>query len=171
MNTIYVDTREKPHAITRIIAEFERRGLEIVHKKLDVGDYMLSPDARVTVDRKQNLGEVCGNLTWEHERFQRELRRATLAGVTVYVLVEHGGLIRSLADVAGWNNPRCKSSPKALNGEGLYKRMLTYAAKYGVRWRFCDKRQTGAEILRLLGASDEQICRNNQGAGDDAGAV
>lgn len=150
MTTIYVDTREKPHAIEKILAYFGKQGLEVVRRKLDEGDYKLDPDGPVTVDRKQNLQEVVGNLTWERDRFQRELKRAADKGEIVYVLVEHGGTIRELADVAEWRNPRLKVSPKAVDGPQLYKLMLTYAAKYGVRWRFCSKQATGREILRLL---------------------
>lgn len=150
MTTIYVDTREKPHAIEKILAYFGKQGLEVVRRKLDEGDYKLDPDGPVTVDRKQNLQEVVGNLTWERDRFQRELKRAADKGEIVYVLVEHGGTIRELADVAEWRNPRLKVSPKAVDGPQLYKLMLTYSAKYGVRWRFCSKQATGREILRLL---------------------
>ena len=42
--TIYVDTREKPRAIQRILAHFEKEGIEVVHRKLDEGDYKLDPD-------------------------------------------------------------------------------------------------------------------------------
>lgn len=150
IDTIYVDTREKPKAIVKILAYFEKCGINVVRKKLDEGDYKLHPDAPVTIDRKQNLGEVCGNLTWQRDRFQRELRRAAEKGETVYILVEHGGMIRNLADVADWRNPRLKESPKAVDGPQLYKMMLTYAAKYKVRWRFCCKQATGREIMRIL---------------------
>jgi len=148
---IYVDTREKPQAIQKILNHFQKSGLEIIRQKLDEGDYKLDPEGMVTVDRKQNLQEVCGNLTRERERFQRELRRCAEKGETIYVLVEHGGMIRELADVAEWRNPRLKHSAKAVDGPQLYKLMLTYAAKYGVRWRFCTKQTTGREILRILG--------------------
>lgn len=153
--TIYVDTREKPQAIQKILAYFDQHGVEVVRRKLDEGDYKLNPDGPVTVDRKQNLQEVVGNLTWERDRFQRELRRAADKGETVYVLVEHGGTIRTLADVAEWRNPRLKSSPKAVDGPALYKLMLTYAAKYSVRWRFCTKQATGREIMRILGEQSQ----------------
>ena len=148
---IYVDTREKPQAIQKILDHFQKSGLEVVRKKLDEGDYKLDPDGLITVDRKQNLQEVCGNLTWERDRFQRELRRCAEKGETIYVLVEHGGMIRELADVALWRNPRLKHSAKAVDGPQLYKLMLTYAAKYGVHWRFCTKQTTGREIMRILG--------------------
>ena len=147
---IYVDTREHPQAIRKILAEFDKRCIKVHRQKLDEGDYKLNPDAKVTVDRKQNLGEVCSNLTWQRDRFQRELRRCADKGEVIYILVEHGGMIRTLADVANWRNPRLKHSPKAVDGPQLYKMMLTYAAKYGVRWRFCDKNHTAKAIIDIL---------------------
>ena len=148
--TIYVDTREKPHAIRGILAEFERQGMTVIHRKLDEGDYKTAPDARFSIDRKQSLGEVCSNLSWEKGRFQRELARAKAKGEKLCVLVENCGEICTLADVAAWCNPRLKDSPKALNGPQLYKLMLVYAARYGVEWCFCDAQDTGREIIRLL---------------------
>lgn len=147
---IYVDTREHPQAIKKILAEFNRRGITVHRQKLDEGDYKLHPGASVTVDRKQNLGEVCSNLTWQRDRFQRELRRCADKGEVIYILVEHGGMIRTLADVAQWRNPRLKHSPKSVDGPQLYKLMLTYSAKYGVRWRFCDKNHTAKAIIDIL---------------------
>lgn len=150
IDTIYVDTREKPHAIVGILGEFKKRGVKVVHQKLDEGDYMSSPSGAVTIDRKQSLEEICGNLTWQKARFQRELRRAALKGIEIHVLCEHGEGIRCIADVKGWKNPRSKTSPKAIDGIRLYQLMLSYSAKYGVKWCFCEKRRTGSEILRIL---------------------
>ena len=154
--TIYVDTREIPRAIEKILSYFNKEGIEVVHRKLDEGDYKLDPDGMVTVDRKQNLIEVCHNLTWDRERFRKELLRCSEKGVTIYILVEHGGLIKCLEDVPKWRNPRLKTSPKAVSGPQLYKIMLTWAAKYGVNWRFCEKRSTGREIIKILTEEKER---------------
>lgn len=156
LDTIYVDTREKPKAIEKILSYFNKEEIPFIRQKLDEGDYKLDPDGPVTIDRKQNLTEVAHNLTWDRERFQRELRRCADKGVTIYILVEHGGQIKTLADVPTWRNPRLKVSPKAVSGPMLYKLMLTCAAKYGVRWRFCDKRNTGKEIVRILTEFEEE---------------
>lgn len=147
---IYVDTREKPQAIVKILATFDRLGVNVIRQKLDEGDYMVSLDDTVTIDRKQNLSEICNNLTWDRERFKRELRRAQDKGKTLYILCEHGGAIKSLEDVRSWVNPRLKHSPKAVSGMQLHVMMLTFSGRYGVKWRFCDKRRTGKEILRIL---------------------
>ncbi|MBQ1296687.1 MAG: hypothetical protein IIY21_21770, partial [Clostridiales bacterium] len=49
-----------------------------------------------------------------------------------------------------WENPRLKESPKAIRGEVLYKIMKTISERYDMEWRFCEKSQTGKEILRIL---------------------
>lgn len=155
IDRIYVDTREKPHAIAKILAYFERHGIEVIHQKLDVGDYAVSPDAKLTVDRKQSLQEVCGNLAQQHERFTRECVRAQQNGVHLVVLVEHGGPIRTMQDVKNWRNPRLSVSPYAISGERLYRLMRTYQDKYGVEWRFCDKRSTGRAIVEILAGGNQ----------------
>lgn len=148
--TVYVDTREKPRAIGKILSQLENAGAEIIHRKLDVGDYMLSPDGAISVDRKQNLTEVCGNLAQQHRRFSAECLRAKEAGIKLVILVEHGGKIRSLEDVYGWKNPRLSVSPYALSGPRVYAMMRAYEAKYGVEWAFCRKQDTGNRILDIL---------------------
>ena len=46
---------------------------------------------------------------------------------------------------------RLKINPKAMTGEQLYKIMKTQEEKYGVKYLFCDKEETGKLILELLG--------------------
>jgi len=148
--TIQIDSREHQHAIENIKAEFKRQGVKFYQSKLYVGDYMSLDNPRLVIDRKQNLGEVAGNVCQDHKRFVRELERANEAGIHVIVLVEHGRNIKTLDDVFWWENPRRKTSPKAIQGETLYKIMRTMAKEYDFEWRFCEKRNTGKEILRIL---------------------
>lgn len=147
---IYMDTREKPCATKKVLCHFEKAGIEVVRQKLDVGDYMLSPDASISVDRKQNLLEVCGNVCQQRARFQAECRRAREAGVQLVFLVEHGGKIKSLDDVENWKNPRLQISPYAVSGPRLMRIMRQYEQKYGVRWLFCTKQRTGQRIIEIL---------------------
>lgn len=148
--TIQIDTREKDHAIQRILAEFEKQGVRFFRSKLYVGDYQRLDNGRLVVDRKKDLQEIAGNVTQQHERFRRELERARDAKIRLVILCEHGGQVRSVEDVERWQNPRLKESPGAMTGERLAKIMRTMAARYGIRWEFCDKRQTGKRILDIL---------------------
>ena len=68
---IYIDTREKPHAIRLILAHFIREGWNIHRQALPEGDYALSLDALYVIDRKQNLSEVafmCISLSFRQHR-------------------------------------------------------------------------------------------------------
>lgn len=147
---IQIDTREKDHAIQHILAEFDKQGVQHFRSKLYVGDYQRLDNGLLVVDRKQNLTEIASNLSQQHQRFKAELERAKKAKIRVVVLCEHGGTIRSLDDVAAWDNPRLRTSPGAMTGDRMAKIMRTMAKRYNVRWEFCDKRQTGRRILEIL---------------------
>ena len=148
---IFVDTREKQRAIKKIVAEFERRNVRYAGTKLFVGDYQRTDNSLLVIDRKQNLLEVCVNVGKDRERFIRELKRASEMGVKIIFLVEHGKDINSLEDVRKWQNPRLKDSPLALSGERLYKILSTLSKSYGCEFQFCQKNETGARIIQLLG--------------------
>lgn len=148
--TIQIDSREHQKAIKKIVAEFDQRGIKHPISKLLVGDYMNYDNPRLVIDRKQNLTEVCQNVCQDHERFKRELLRAKENGIKVVFLVEHGPSIKTLEDIIFWENPRLKSSPKAMTGEHLYRILSTIERKYDTKFYFCDKGQTGRRIVEML---------------------
>lgn len=154
---IQIDTREKARAIRQIVRTFDAAGIKHYTSKLLVGDYMSLDNPYVIVDRKQNLLEVCNNVCQDHDRFMAELLRAKDVGIKLIVLVEHGEGINSLEDVIFWENPRREKSPKAINGDRLYKILQTVERKYGCTFAFCDKRHTGEEIIRWL-TTDGYVC-------------
>ena len=148
--TIWVDSREKSRAIAKILSEFERQGADYFISKLPVGDYMSLDNPRLVIDRKQSLLELCLNVGSDHRRFIAEIAAAKKYGIRLLFLVEHGGGIKTLSDVAKWENPRLRESPKAIGGERLFKILTALEAKYGVKFYFCEKRETGDKILSLL---------------------
>ena len=159
---IQIDSREKAKAIQKIIEEFDRQGIKHPVSKLMVGDYMNYDNPRVIVDRKQNLTEVCSNVCQDHDRFRRELLLAKENGIQLIILCEHGKDINSLEDVIFWKNPRSEKRKKidgkwqtvntnAMKGDVLYKILTTLEEKYGVRFEFCEKEETGKKIVEILG--------------------
>lgn len=147
---IQIDTREKQRAIVKVLDEFDRQGVKHVSSKLYVGDYMSFDNPRLIIDRKQNLFEVCNNVCQQHDRFISEIKKANDIGIKLIILVEHGGKVKSLDDVAEWNNPRLKTSPLAVSGQRLHKILSTIQKNYNVEFLFCDKRNTGKRIIELL---------------------
>lgn len=147
---IWIDSREKDHAIQRILRYFDSVGTKYFVSKLPVGDYMSLDNPRLVIDRKQNLSELCQNVCQDHKRFRSELERANEYGIRLIILCEHGGAIRNLEDVIHWENPRLKISPMAMSGERLYKVLAAMSKKYNVAFHFCQKSETGGRIMELL---------------------
>lgn len=160
---IQIDSREKARAIKAIIEEFKSQGIKHPVSKLMVGDYMNYDNPRVVIDRKQNLTELCSNVCQDHERFRRELILAKENGIQLIFLVEHGKGIHRMEDVIWWENPRrwkrVKNlesgkwedvETKAMQGETLYKILKTQERKYGCRFLFCNKSETGKRIIEIL---------------------
>ena len=147
--TIIADTREHADQWERIRQGFDAAGVQYVRSKLLVGDYQALENPLLVIDRKHNLAEVAGNFT-EKKRFENEMQLAKKLGVKIVFLIEHGGKIRSLEDVMDWQNPRLKTSPLAISGVRIYRKMVAYANFYGVEWAFCDKRHTAKRIIEIL---------------------
>ena len=154
---IQIDTREKQRAIVKVLDEFDRQGVKHVSSKLYVGDYMSFDNPRLIIDRKQNLFEVCNNVCQQHDRFISEIKKANDIGIKLIFLVEHGGNIKTLDDVAEWKNPRLKTSPLAVSGQRLHKILSTISKNYNVEFLFCDKRNTGKRIIELLSWFKDEI--------------
>lgn len=147
---IQIDSREHKWELARIQRQLTSLGCKTIVSKLYVGDYQSLDNPRLVVDRKKDLQEICGNVAQQHERFQRELVRAQEAGIQLIILVEHGADIQTLEDVYFWDNPRLLQSPKAVTGKSLYRSLCTIRDRYGVRFEFCTKAETGKKIMELL---------------------
>ena len=152
---IYYDSREKPRAIVRILAEFDRQGIEYERRALNFADYFNPARPGIVIDRKQNLLEVAGNVVQGKKRFVREIERCNRAGCRMIVLIEHGNTVRTLEDVMFWRNPRLKDSPYAVSGDRLFRIMKAMELYYGIEWQFCNKQSTGRRIIQLLGADEK----------------
>lgn len=149
---IICDSREKKNA--HILQYFDRNGIAYKVRKMDVADYQTEGIDKLVIDRKQNLDELATNLTNPQDkgRFWREVRKAYRLGIKMIVLCEHGKGIRSIPDVVNWNS---KYSP--VTGRILQEKIYQCHISYGVEFLFCDKSETAAKIIELLGgASDDK---------------
>lgn len=146
---IQIDTREKDRAIKKIIAEFDRQGIKYISSKMFVGDYCDLSNPLVIIDRKQNIAELAQNATSQYDRFKRELLRLDEIGGKMYVLVEQdkidGKKIQSLEDVMMWK-PRFGK----IIGLQIYRILSAWQHKHNIEYVFCNKANTGKEIIRLL---------------------
>ena len=149
--TIQVDTREKERAIKQILEDFDNMNINYYSSKLFVGDYANIKDLSVVVDRKQNVGEIAGNICGkQHKRFSEELKRAKEAGIKVIILIEDDN-IETIEDIKLWSSKHTK-----IQGSTLYKAMKTMeneTEKYNVEFRCCKKSETAKKIIDILGGS------------------
>lgn len=163
---ILEDTRQQSRKHDLKHQWFEENGIKIERCRLFVGDYTLPSNQHICIDTKQNLIEICSNVTQDHERFRNEILRANEAGIKLVFLIEHGEGIECLEDVLFWKNPRRIKRRKvcgvwrtietnATTGRTLYNILSTIKSKYGVEFLFCDKSETGKRIVEILGGNYE----------------
>ncbi len=108
---------------------------------------MESGSMKITIDRKQNLGELLKNMcSQDKSRFWREIRRAKAEGIRFVILCEHGEGYRELKDVVRYRDGHSKVS-----GRELMNRMHAAHVAYDVEFLFCDKGHTGMKIAEILG--------------------
>lgn len=167
--TIIQDTRERANQHNHVLDGFNQLGISVVRSKLFVGDYTRIDNMTVCVDTKRDLNEVYCNLISDHKRFVNECKAAFSAGIKLIVLCEESG-IKSVQDVAKWQNPRVTKWEKLrdahrqgkrmkeqlspyppVSSERLCKAMQTIAERYHIEWRFCDKADTARTICKILG--------------------
>ena len=130
-----------------------------------------------SVDTKYGISEVYGNFIGpQHSRFRDECILAQQNGIDFYVLIESAPEVSCLAEVKQWKNWKqiyayCKRNDiktgegmmerieefvshggqkPPVDGEQLYKTMVTMSRKYGFRWCFCRPEDAGKAILYLL---------------------
>ena len=61
------------------------------------------------------------------------------------ILVEHGGKIKTIQDVAGWTDKY-----SGVSGRRLMEEIYRVHISYGVEFMFCDKRRTARKIIEIL---------------------
>ncbi len=146
---IQIDTREKNHAIEKIICEFQRQGVKYFRSKMYVGDYCNIYNPLVLIDRKQDIQEIAQNACKGHARFKAELCRLDDIGGKMYILIEQdkidGKPITCLEDIILW-------APKygEIMGDRIYRVLKSWRNKHNIEYVFCNKRNTGKKIIELL---------------------
>ena len=150
---LIIDTREKPKAITNILKTFDAAGIKYESSKLLFGDYMDWNRPGLVVDRKRNIAELAKNVTVELKRFTAELDRAKAAGAVLVILVEQNRYkagdrwrsVERIEDLMLWANPH-----SSIQGEKVYRTLAALQYKYNIIVKFCDRRRTGREILKII---------------------
>lgn len=167
MSVIQIDSREQKNE--HIIAYFDTHKIKYVRSKLYVGDYQRIDNGLLCIDKKYGLDEVYNCVVSGYNRFAAECKRAQDAGIQLIILTE-SDTVAELSGVKSWLNPRRTKWEKDIeavkrgkklrkpvsnippvSSERIEKRMRTLSKRYGVKWQFCRKEDTGRRILEILG--------------------
>lgn len=146
---LYEDTRQQTGKHRNIHAYCDKTGIRIIRQALNVGDYQIAGKGDISVDTKQGVIELAGNIFQEHERFRAECLRAKECGIQLIILIEEalpgGRLDRWRSPVGRDGLPLTRFDPATLR-----KAMITMQTEYGVKFRFCDGRSTGRMLIEYL---------------------
>ena len=140
--TIICDTREQD---THCEEWFKRNKVPCIVRKLDTGDYSaqigdMTLERSVAIERKRNLDELCGNMTSDRDRFEREFLRAKAHGLHIFLIIENA----TWSDIF-LGNYRSKLSSKSLTGS-----ILSWLARFDVTLLFCKPEETPRLIYGIL---------------------
>lgn len=110
----------------------------MIEDKLDYGDYALKDHLDlITIERKQNVTELCGNLGKNRDRFERELERMQSTRFR-YVVVEDY-----------WSSIK-KPKYSRMNPEAVFQSIIALEIKYGVHFIFAGTHEMAQKITRSL---------------------
>lgn len=158
MNLIMVqDAREKKNYHNNIEDYCKKINLPIIRKRLNVGDYRLATISEnneiifinnISVDVKGvgGLEELASDLYTDKLAFNKKYKKCLKDGIKLIVLVEEP--IKDLNELVAW-----KSKHSRINGRLLLDMIHTIQVSYGVKFVFCDKKNTGETLLKLLKGS------------------
>lgn len=140
---IIVDTREQVN--DHLVKVWDKKKVPYFTRKLDVGDYSaqlgdMTLEKDIAIERKRNIDELCGNLTADRDRFEREFLRAKANGTKVFLIVEDA----TWEDII-LQNYRSKLSPKALAAS-----LLSWQIRFNITVIFCSHGNTPTLIYQLL---------------------
>ena len=148
---IIQDFREK-HGHHNEIETYCKDNDILLHRMaLEVGDYMLGdycngafkPIGNISVDTKQDLQELAGDLYKDKCAFNKKYRKCFENGITLYVLVQQP--VNNLSDLVKW-----KSRHTNVSGRLLLDLIDRLRKSYGVKFVFCRKENVAQTIIKIL---------------------
>ena len=159
---LYEDVNQKQGHHTLKNKYWQSKGIEVDRShRLIVGDYMLSLDAKISVDTKQDLVELASNMFCDKARFEKECIRAKNNGIKLIFLIEEKFDKQKLLK---WQAPKQIDGKRFLNVYGwqIYNEMKRYSKLFNVAFRFCHKLASGKKILELLGFDIKSLTNDDK---------
>lgn len=154
--TVLYDTREKKNQ--HILEALEGMGVPFEEQKLDYGDYSFRWDVKdfrqtCVIERKANVDELYGNLTYGRDTFEKEIAAASVLSGSFTLLLEN---CENEADLKAYRVPdwRMNASPQRKVqdiGRKCYPAIRSWEQRYHFHVRYVpDKERTAAEMLEVF---------------------
>ena len=161
---IYEDTRQQAGRHGMKHTWWSAHGVEVERRKLDTGDYWAEGSVYL-VDTKKDVQELAGNVGRDHDRFVRELDRATAEGKLLVILIEEHPEYEDPEALETWVSRVCRrcrrcdpirdkciaKRRKPMNGPQLRRILDALSERHGARFMFCEKADTARIVCDLLG--------------------
>ena len=153
---IIADSREQVN--NHITAYWDKKKVQYFTRKLDIGDYSaqlgdMTLEKDVVIERKHSLDEICGNLTQDRDRFEREFLRAKALGTKVFLLIEN----------ATWEDIYLQNYRSKFPAKSFVASLLSWQVRFNITIIFCAPQNTPRLIYGILYyAAREQLLNGDK---------
>lgn len=140
---IIADSREQVN--NHLTDYWDKKKVPYITRKLDVGDYSaqlgdMTLEKDVVIERKRNLDEICGNLSADRDRFEREFLRAKAIGTKVFLIIEN----------ATWTDIYLQNYRSQLTAKSLVASLMSWQVRFNITIIFCAPENTPRLIHQIL---------------------
>ena len=140
---IIADSREQVN--NHLTDYWNKKKVPYFTRKLDIGDYSaqlgeMTLEKDVVIERKRNLDEICGNLTADRDRFEREFLRAKALGTKVFLIIEN----------ATWTDIYLQNYRSQLTPKSLMASLMSWQVRFNITVIFCEPENTPRLIHQIL---------------------
>lgn len=140
---IIADSREQVN--NHLTDYWDKKKVPYFTRKLDIGDYSaqlgeMTLEKDVVIERKRNLDEICGNLTADRDRFEREFLRAKALGTKVFLIIEN----------ATWTDIYLQNYRSQITPKSLMASLMSWQVRFNITIIFCEPENTPRLIHQIL---------------------
>lgn len=140
---IIADSREQVN--NHLTDYWDKKKVPYFTRKLDIGDYSaqlgeMTLEKDIVIERKRNLDEICGNLTADRDRFEREFLRAKALGTKVFLIIEN----------ATWTDIYLQNYRSQLTPKSLMASLMSWQVRFNITVIFCEPENTPRLIHQIL---------------------
>ena len=140
---IIADSREQVN--NHLTDYWDKKKVPYFTRKLDIGDYSaqlgdMTLEKYVVIERKRNLDEICGNLSADRDRFEREFLRAKAIGTKVFLIIEN----------ATWTDIYLQNYRSQLTAKSLVASLMSWQVRFNITIIFCAPENTPRLIYQIL---------------------